>query len=105
MPFPREETTPPVTKTNLVMTFLVPEIVILLDLSGLAKNRRSSEPGGATPQAGAMRARASFTASRASRYSTSDRAAGERLGPGLRKVSEAITPRRIITYLRTASPT
>src|SRR5260221_3403880 len=31
MPFPREETTPPVTKTYLVMTDLALEIAILLD--------------------------------------------------------------------------
>src|SRR5436189_2764737 len=41
IPFPREETTPPVTKTYLVMTDLVLEITILPDKRSLARTRCS----------------------------------------------------------------
>ena len=56
-------------------------------------------------QAADRPARASLRARRDSRYSTSAFAAALNPAPGARWASEAIMPRRAITYLRTAKPT
>src|SRR6185503_18191094 len=45
MPFPSEETTPPVTNTNLVIGWPVPEIGILPEC-GLARNARAAKSRG-----------------------------------------------------------
>src|SRR6476619_5649149 len=56
MPFPREETTPPVTKTYLVMTDPVLEIPILLHCHGIYHqglstwSRKKLSPMGDLPQ-------------------------------------------------------
>ena len=57
------------------------------------------------PYAPAQAARASTRATRDSKYSTSCFAAADNPPPGFLCASDAINPRRIITYFLTASPT